>query len=204
LRDHLVAPAGDVVDPDEISRAEILDQNGVEWGPSVTVMLICSSTYAARSSASIAPMMNGCRSGGTMMRPIFAFAALVLAVVSPHNFCFAQPTGQYAFNIPKTNPESFVAWRRILPVPLHAEPWIFRLEGTASPYTTVTVNGRRHLYGWFCKPHECGTNRVAFLMAEDGSRATGLYVLGSEPNARQVFLGNPTPEEIVLLRAMAR
>jgi hypothetical protein len=128
-------------------------------------------------------------------------AGLLLTLVSTVN---AQDTRFYAFNIPKTNPEAFVAWRKVIPIPLRVESWLYRLEATASPYTTVTVNSKSHLYGSFCKPHDCGANRVAFLMAEDGSEAAGLYVKEIGSSARELFLGNPTSEEVVLLRAMAR
>jgi hypothetical protein len=138
-----------------------------------------------------------------------AITAVILVTSSLMSFLQSSshaqaPTGEYAFNIPNTNPEAFVAWRKILPQPLRSEPWIAKLEGTASPYTTITVNGTRHMYGAFCKSHECGMNRVAFLIAENGSRASGLYVKEIGSGEKELFFGNPTPEEIVLLRAMAR
>lgn len=135
------------------------------------------------------PITRGEQTTATLPRPAPAPVS-----IPPEN-------GVLPYNIPKTNPKAYEAWHKILPDALRLQDWIYELTGTASPYTTVSLRSIRYLYGWFCKPHDCGANSIAFLMAENGSRAIGLYVRGVKSNAQEIPLGDPSVEELELLRA---
>ena len=54
LGDHLVVPAGDALDPEEIVRPEIFDTSGVEWHHLHSPMFaVCSESVANRIGDSV-------------------------------------------------------------------------------------------------------------------------------------------------------
>ncbi len=90
----------------------------------------------------------------------------------------------YPFDIRKTNSFAFGAWRRIVPGEYGALPWIASLDGVAGPLDRVTLRKKQFYYGKVCIPHDCGGNFVAFLIAVDGSEASGLL------NSRALGVGH--------------
>jgi len=80
----------------------------------------------------------------------------------------------YPFTLAKTHPRAMAAWRAILPAAYQKVAWVARFEVTAGLMERIRLDGRTFIVGSVCKPHDCGFNQVAFLIAADGSSASGL------------------------------
>ncbi len=98
----------------------------------------------------------------------FAIGALGLAVVGGPAFC-----QDYPHDLKTKNPKAFRAWQGVAPREYLKQDWIGSLSGVAGPMQSVTMQGRAFYYGSVCIPHDCGGNFVAFLIARDGSSASG-------------------------------
>lgn len=90
------------------------------------------------------------------------------------------------------------AWHAVVPPELRRQAWLYGLHGTAGEISVVRIDGRRYLTGNVCKPHECGANNAAWLLALDHSRAAGAIDLNPDrshgPRHFRVF-GSPTAAE---------
>jgi hypothetical protein len=107
------------------------------------------------------------------LRAIFCCAFASLLVSAPTSTARAQ---SYPAEIARSNSLAFAAWRGIVPAEFSRAPWIASLAGTASPIERVTIDQKIFYYGKVCIPHDCGGNFAAFLIATDGSEASGLLV----------------------------
>ena len=107
----------------------------------------------------------------------------------------------YPFEMAKKNPAAMRAWQAITPKTYKNEAWINKLDGTASQMDQVTVHNKLFFRGSACKPHDCGGNSVAFLIAKDGSEAYGQ--LNSENlSVSGYYFGAPDAETRQLLKAI--
>ena len=128
-----------------------------------------------------------------MIRPLVLLAAL--AAAPP-----ALAADIYPFDLPKKHPAAAAAWRKIVPKPYAHVGWVAKFAGVGTPMDAVTLDGKAFLAGNICKPHDCGGNFVAILVAVDGSRAYGM--LRSEAlKAVDAPFGAPGPKEIAILKA---
>jgi hypothetical protein len=104
----------------------------------------------------------------------------------------------YPFDIARSNSLAFGAWQRIVPGEYRTLSWIAALDGTGGPIERVTIREKQFYAGKVCLPRDCGGNYVAFLIASDGSAASGLI------NSRALgvghrFFGSPDHEARHLL-----
>ena len=131
------------------------------------------------------------------MRRIIASALLLfsLAIATP---AAADNLANYPFSLAKIDPKALAAWQRILPPKFKRIDWVYRLDGTAEEMKRVEIGGKPYFLGWVCKPHDCG-NQLAFLIAQDRSRAVGV-VQSEQTGNLPLWLGSPTAEEIQMLR----
>jgi hypothetical protein len=126
-----------------------------------------------------------------MKRALIA-AAMLLSTFVPAS---AQSKMDYGMDeFPKRHPVSWVALRRALPTSLKKVPWIYDLHRAAvtSYVYKVTTRGKVHYGGTACKPHDCGDNGIAFLVAEDGSNVVALVRTSNQ-------VGRPNDEEFAIL-----
>jgi Inhibitor of vertebrate lysozyme (Ivy) len=131
------------------------------------------------------------------MKSRFAFLALLAAGICAPTLAGAQ---EYAFDLPGKHPAAFAAWKKIVPARYRKIDWIGGLDGTATPIDPATLQGRPFYLGELCKPHDCGGNEVAFLIAIDGSAAYGM--LKSETlGVKQQLFGAPDAEALKLLES---
>ena len=107
----------------------------------------------------------------------------------------------YPYDLARQNPAAFAAWRKAVPAPYRRVDWIARLAGTATPMTTTTIDGKPAYAGSVCKPHDCGGNFVAFLIAGDGSSVSGLTRLTTTRPARLSW-GAQSPERLRMLESL--
>jgi len=132
------------------------------------------------------------------MRAKYSFALfLALALTS---VAVAQT---YPFEIRKTNALAFGAWKRIVPGEYGALPWIAALDGVAGPLDRTTLREKQFYYGKVCIPHDCGGNFVAFLIAMDGSEASGLLASRTLGVGHRIF-GAPQGDARRLLEIKLR
>jgi hypothetical protein len=125
--------------------------------------------------------------------PCCAFACLLVSAQTP-----AARAQSYPYEIARSNSLAFAAWRWIVPPEFHRQAWIASLAGTASPLNRLTVDQKTFYYGKVCIPHDCGGNFTAFLIATDGSQASGLLVSRTLGVGRRYF-GAPNREARALL-----
>ena len=135
------------------------------------------------------------------MRALRAFAGLSLALCGAG---LAPAAAQdYPFDIGKRNAAAIRAWKAVVPTQYRSVSWIFDLAGTASALQSVTMRGKVFYYGLACKPHDCGGNTIALLIARDGGEAHGL--LSSETlGVRARWFGAPDAEARKLLQDASR
>lgn len=72
------------------------------------------------------------------------------------------------------------------------------LEGTQRPTKIVNIRQKPFYLGAVCKPRVCDTNKVVFLIAVDGSEASGLLT-ASTLAVRHHYFGEPDSEARDLL-----
>lgn len=121
------------------------------------------------------------------MRPALLIARLALALAGALAVAPAEAQ-TYPFEIAKRNPQALRVWRTVVPRDLAKVAWLARFQGVAPPLETVTLHGRAFYSGTVCKPHDCGDNISAFLIAKDGAEAFG-YLVSREFGTR--WLGAP-------------
>ena len=92
------------------------------------------------------------------------------------------------------------AWEVVVPPDLIRLQWLAALTGPAGPVQTVMMHDRVFFYGESCKEHDCGANRVAFLIERDGDRAYGLVQMTFEGQTLWRYLGSPDAEARQLLK----
>jgi hypothetical protein len=134
-----------------------------------------------------------------MRRPIRLAAAAALSAFA----LGANARGQdlpYAYDLATWSPSAFAALQQTLPDRLRSEDWVYRLRGTATPMERIEVGGEAYVGGWVCKPHDCGANQFAFIVARDGSRAFALLRIDGEGD--QLF-GNPDAAVFGALQGLA-
>lgn len=107
----------------------------------------------------------------------------------------------YPHDLARKNPAAFAAWRKAVPAPYRRVEWIARLAGTATPITTTMIDGKPAYAGSVCKPHDCGGNFVAFLIADDGSSVSGLTRMTTTRPARLSW-GAQSPERLRMLESL--
>ncbi len=103
----------------------------------------------------------------------------------------------YSFDLPKEYPLAAASWKANLPLDFQDFAWAAKFEGVGSPLRTVTLNGREVLFGSLCEPHNCGSNRVGFVLTPDQRRVVG-FVQITDDRSGTVSLtavGGPTREE---------
>jgi hypothetical protein len=127
-------------------------------------------------------------------------AAIMLALgigAMPVAVSAAEP---YIFELKKLHPGMMPAFRKIVPANLKTMPWISELAGVSLPVETLDgADGRRFL-GMVCQPHDCGDNKLSFLLSADGGRAVGLLKSQTWTHGRESAFGNPNDAELALLR----
>ncbi len=107
------------------------------------------------------------------------------------------PVEVYSFDLPKEYPLAAASWKANLPLDFQDLAWAANLEGVGSPLRTVTLNRRQVLFGSLCEPHNCGNNRVGFVLTPDQRRVVG-FVQITDDRSGAVSLtavGSPTREE---------
>jgi hypothetical protein len=109
----------------------------------------------------------------------------------------------YPFDLAKKSPAAFAAWRKAVPAPYRRIAWIAQLAGTAGPMTATMIDGKPAYSGSACKPHDCGDNVVAFLIARDGSSVSGMTRATAVRPARLSW-GAQSPERMRMLEALLR
>jgi Inhibitor of vertebrate lysozyme (Ivy) len=92
-------------------------------------------------------------------------------------------------------PEALATLQRAIPERLKSVPWVYALKGNDGPLKDIDVRGRPSLYGSVCKPHDCADNRIAFVIAADGSRAVAIIL----EDGKAIKIGGPSVEEISFL-----
>lgn len=107
---------------------------------------------------------------------------------------------QYPFDIKAKHARALAGYQKILPPIYKKSSWAYNLDGTASPFTVVQNSGKRCLLGAVCKPHDCGDNQLAFLIAEDGTMAVALVRSAALTSNMEVLLGKPTAAQTALLK----
>ncbi len=111
---------------------------------------------------------------------------------------------EYIFDLWKKYPKIIPAWKGVVPLQFARDKWIKSLDGTTFPIERVVIGGRHFIAGAVCKPHDCGGNTVAFLIALDGSRAYGL-LRSDTPKANNRAFGAPGDDALkILSRALAK
>lgn len=123
--------------------------------------------------------------------------ALLIAYSSPS---LADTPGNYAFNLGKNNPKALALFQTIVPVKFRGQAWINRLDGTGDEMRTVQLRGQPYLLGWVCKPHDCGNNQLAFLIALDLSHAAAELIMQDGTSGKPLWLGAPPADEKVILQ----
>lgn len=109
----------------------------------------------------------------------------------------------YPFDIAKVDPAALSAWRAVVPRQYRHQAWIYSFAGVAGPLQRVTLRHKVFYYGSVCIPHDCGGNFVAFLIAVDGSQASGL--LASQTlRVKRLYFGAPDAEARGLLERKIR
>lgn len=128
-----------------------------------------------------------------------AIAAIMLLGVGALPLA-ASAAEAYIFDLKKTNPRMMPAFRKIVPANLKSLPWIADLDGVSIPVETLAGAGARRFLGMVCQPHDCGDNKLAFLLSADGSRAVALLKSRNRTSGRELVLGSPDDAELALLR----
>ena len=108
-----------------------------------------------------------------------------------------RPEEVYSFDLPKEYPLAAASWKANLPLDFQDFAWAAKFEGVGSPLRTVTMNGKRVLFGFICEPHNCGNNHVGFLFTPDQRRVVG-FVQVTDDQSGAVSLtpvGSPSREE---------
>ena len=137
----------------------------------------------------------------TLTKAVLA-CALLLPAAAP---LFAQArrdweAARHPQEILERFPPPRLAWRAVVPSVYRHQAWVYNLAGTASAIRFVN-SGRPFVSGTVCKPHDCGGNTLAYLIAIDGSRAVGAMMLPQTGSGgrRELYFGAPTPQERALL-----
>ena len=110
----------------------------------------------------------------------------------------AAQAGDYAFDIPRKYPALLSAWRAAAPAKFKTTVWVWNFSGTAGPLEERRIGGKPFLLGWVCKPHDCGDNKMTFLLAKDGSAAYGLVTSPALGGA--TLIGAPPAEALAILK----
>jgi hypothetical protein len=108
-------------------------------------------------------------------------------------------TPAYPWDLKQSAPTAYQSYLKILPPSSKNINWVGRLRGTGQAIETISLDGKRYLSGFICKPHACDLNHIAFLIEVDGSRAIAL-LKSTETKGRVVELGNPSASEVKYLR----
>jgi hypothetical protein len=116
-------------------------------------------------------------------------AGLVLAGVAVPGMA----ADEFAYDLDKSHQPAMRAFQTIVPARYRKAAWVYRFSGTTSPMQTVEVGGRPFWLGEVCKPHDCGGNEVAFLIAKDGAVAYGLLRSVELTQSQDVAFGDPDP-----------
>jgi hypothetical protein len=97
------------------------------------------------------------------------------------------------------------AWHAATPRRYARTPWVYDFHGPSSPTRIMTENGRAFAVGSVCKPHDCGDNILAFVLAPGGAHAAGAILHRDDAGkTAESYFGNPTPLEREWLRAKLR
>lgn len=108
----------------------------------------------------------------------------------------------YPYEIARSNSLAFNAWRGIIPPEYRKQAWIASLDGTAGPLERLTLRQKIYYYGKVCIPHDCGGNFVTFLIAADGSDASGLLASRTLGVGRRYFGAESGQARVLLERKM--
>jgi len=106
----------------------------------------------------------------------------------------------YPFDMKKKYPKAFAAFQKIVPAKFKKNAWVYSLSGTAGPMSATQCGGKKCLTGSVCQPHDCGGNQLAFVIAEDGSSATGLLRSTNLTQDKDVLFGKPNAAQLALLK----
>lgn len=115
---------------------------------------------------------------------------LMLLLLGGAAFAAEKTEGPYLFDLMK-QPSYRAAWTGMLAgetVPEWVESYAKTLDGPAIPSINIQVDGKPHLLGFVCKPHDCGDNQIYVLFAPDGVRAWGLLLMAG---TQRKWLGSP-------------
>jgi hypothetical protein len=132
-----------------------------------------------------------------------AFSCVVSA------FCFALALApaawaqSYPFELARADPLAFAAWRWIVPAQFRNTPWIGSLNGAAGLMSRVTMRQKLFYYGKVCIAYDCRGNFAVFLIAADGSEASGL-VQSRTLGVGSLYFGEPDREARQLLGVKIR
>jgi hypothetical protein len=134
------------------------------------------------------------------MRSVGSFALIFCLTLESISTLRAQG---YPYEIARNNSLAFNTWLGIVPPEYRKQGWIASLDGTAGPLDRLTLRQKIYYYGKVCMPHDCGANFVAFLIATDGSEASGLLKSRTLGVGHRSF-GAPNGEARVLLERKIR
>jgi hypothetical protein len=118
------------------------------------------------------------------MRSVFSCALVLCLNLAPIPPACAQG---YPYEIASSNSLAFNAWRGIIP----------------PEYRKQALRQKIYYYGKVCIPHDCSGNFVAFLIAADGSDASGLLASRTLGVGRRYF-GAESGQARVLLERKIR
>ncbi len=108
-----------------------------------------------------------------------------------------RPVEVYSFDLPKEYPLAAASWKANLPLDFQDLAWAAKFEGVGSPLRTVTLNRKQVLFGSLCEPHNCGNNRVGFVLTPDQRRVVGFVQITDDQTGAVSMtpVGAPTREE---------
>jgi hypothetical protein len=94
------------------------------------------------------------------------------------------------------------AWQAATPRKYARTAWVHDFMGPSSPTQLMTENGQAIAVGSVCKPHDCGNNTVAFVVAPGGAHAAGaILLMDGDRKLSETYFGNSTPQERKWLHA---
>jgi hypothetical protein len=135
----------------------------------------------------------GCdvKNGGAQVRKLPFFLAAWL-LTSP---MATKAEEQVLQDIPQAFPEAMSAYRAIMPAAWNKIGWIYDLDAvTTSLDVNKLVAGKAYLYGWGCEPHNCFDNKLAIIIARDGTEAAAAILSQEVSPGKTIYRGSSKPE----------
>jgi hypothetical protein len=95
----------------------------------------------------------------------------------------------------------FAHWESVTAEQFPGIAWIHDLDRSSGALQRITLDGRLFFGGNICEPHDCSTNRLAFLIAADGTQSLGLLAAKNTSN-EEVLIGEVSEKSRAVLRSL--